>query len=149
MKKVETVKNHDFNGQSPLEREQRLKEWNSVLEKIPYTELVKGYFKKISDDDFVLDNEDEFGDSLFILRISPDINYHSQASMILFFCFKASGEGYLSICDEPSHFELGDPVVDVMLNYLDQLNFETWNEMLETIIEMLNKAYQDKIPSPK
>ena len=146
MKEIPSAANLTFKGQSPKERSERLKKWFSVLSEIPYSELVKDVFETESSDPFVNDNQEEFGDSLFILKVAPDLDYHAYALLIIYFCFKANGTGYVSVDQNISEYGLDDSVVNAMLEHTEERDYDDWKAMLSAVIKMLNEAYGHKIP---
>lgn len=148
MKEIQSVSKVKFKGQSPEERNERLKKWFSVLSEIPYSELVKDVFETESSDPFVEDNQEEFGDSLFILKVAPNLDYHAYALLVIYFCFKANGTGYVSVDENISEYGLDDSVVNAMLEHTEDREYDNWKAMLSTIEKMLNKAYGHKIPLP-
>ena len=148
MKEIPRAANLKFKGQSPKERNERLKKWFSVLSEIPYSELVKDVFETETSDPFVEDNQEEFGDSMFILKVAPNLDYHQYALLVIYFCFKANGTGYVSVDENISEYDLHDSVVNVMLEHTEEREYDDWKVMLSAIENMLNKAYGHKIPLP-
>src|SRR6056297_2446664 len=148
-----TPEKRESQVQTKEERKQRLNEWKALLSEIPNCEVAKA--GEDVPDVFVRDNEDIFGNSIFVISISPaDLDYHPSAYIILYFTFE--NDGKVMIWDEGNFLfypNLNDPVVERFKEIYEQnspMIAESWSEGYEKIIKIIEYAFGKEIPpTPK
>ncbi len=98
-------------------------------------------------DDWVRDSR-KTENSIFILSVSADLDYHHYAFMVLYFCFYANGEFEIfnsENLDDEDCSDLNDPVANVLLNY-SQSTADSWKEGYKLIVKIVEEAFKNSIP---
>jgi len=135
--------------QTEEERNQRLKEWETLLSDIPNCEIAKA--EEDVSDGFIEDNDEIFENSIFVISTGPDLNYHPSAYMIIYFMFE--NDGKVRIQDEGNYLhcpDLADPVVERFKEIYEENSptiAESWSEGYEEIIKIIEYAFGRGIPS--
>ena len=144
--------------QSQKERNQRLRAWQKLIEKLPYCDVNKNLDGLTENSGYVNDNDQLFGTSVFIASLSVNLDYHEFAYYILYFCFVA--DGTFKIHSDNNLFnnecsDLNDPTVKLLQGFGEKngsysfLTRDIWFDGYQIVCEILEKTYgNNKILKP-
>jgi len=140
--------------QTQEERNQRLNNWEVLLSDLPNCDLIKIRNKVI--DGYIRDNSEEFGNSIFVVSTSADLNYHPEAYLFLYFMFNNDGKVRIghdgNIQDYP---DLNDHVANKLFEAYDKCASclaDSWPKGYEKILKILENSFNkgvSEVPEKK
>lgn len=141
-----TPKERKLNIQTKQEREERLKEWENLLDGLPCCECKKSKGEFLTQHDYVHDNTDYFDDALFVYESDDLLASHKTAFIVLYFCFLSNGRFKIHHSSS-EHYRQEDASKQPITKYLYEASYrDSWAKGYELVTEILENFFSNKIP---
>lgn len=139
-------KERKLNIQSREEREKRLKEWEKLLNRVPFCECKKSKGELLDQQGYISDNADKFEDAIFIYESEDLFASYKTAFTVLYFCFLSDGDFKL-IYSSSEHYRKEDADKQPITTYLKSSSYlSSWAEGYEAMLRIVENFFSNKIP---